>query len=106
MIRSAVTVVPAIMARLRRNCFINEMKVYMLQGMQPAFHFRHADELVEILTEQRRKAFNMDGFVIGNSNPLMVMVVLTDILYKLKKQFRSLATRIDFINDEIQNNLV
>ena len=104
--QSAAIVVPAILARLRRNCFLNEMKVYMLQGLQPSFHFRHADELVEVLEEQKRKAFTLDGFVIGNTNPLMVMVILTDILNKIKKQFRSLALRIDFINDDIHSNLV
>lgn len=43
----------------------------------------------------------MGGFVLGNTNPLMIMVVLTQILNKFKAQFRSLILRIDFINDDI-----
>ena len=49
MLRSTAIVVPAIMQRLRNDCFLNEMKLYILQLLQPSFHFRHADELVEIL---------------------------------------------------------
>lgn len=43
-------------------------------------HFRHADDFVELLEEEKRKAFHLDGFVLGNTNPLMVMVILTEIL--------------------------
>lgn len=106
MLRSTGEVVPAILTRLRRNTFLNEMKLYMLQRLQPSFYFRHADELVEILEEQRRKALKMGGFVLGNTNPMMIMVVLTQILNEFKAQFRSLILRIDFINDDIQNDLV
>ena len=51
LLRSTQIVVPAILKRLRRNCFLNEMKLHMLQKLQPSFLFRHADELVEILED-------------------------------------------------------
>ena len=38
------------------------------------------------------------------SNPLMVLVLTTDILYKLRKQFGGLELRIDFFNQTFQEN--
>jgi len=33
MLRSAHIVVPAVLSRLERNCFLNEMKLYMLKEL-------------------------------------------------------------------------
>ena len=35
------------------------------------------------------------------SNPLLFLVIMTDIIMKIKEQFRSLALRVDFINEQI-----
>ena len=56
----------------------------MLKQLLKAFHFRHADKLVELLEEQKRKALRPEGFVIGNNNPLLIMALLTEILQNLK----------------------
>ena len=40
------------------------------------------------------------------SNPLMVLVLTTDILYKLRLQFKSLELRINFFNDTFQEKFV
>jgi hypothetical protein len=82
------------------------MKLYMLKQLLKAFHFRHADKLVELLEEQKRKALRPEGFVIGNNNPLLIMALLTEILQNLKTQFRSLSLRIDFVHDGIFDDLV
>jgi len=47
-----------------------------------------------------------EGFVVNNTNPLMIAVLLTDILEKMKTQFRSLALRINFILEELHSDLV
>jgi len=39
---------------------------------------------VQILEEQKRKMLTPEGFVINNTNPLMIAVLLTDILYKIQ----------------------
>ena len=80
MLRSTSILLPVILSRLRRKCFLTEMKLYILQKLQFNMHFRHADDFVELLEEEKRKAFHLDGFVLGNTNPLMVMVILTEIL--------------------------
>ena len=43
---------------------------------------------------------------MGNINPLMVMVLVTDILIELQKQFRSLALRIDFVKENLHNDMI
>ena len=40
------------------------------------------------------------------SNPLMVLVLTTDILLNLRKQFRSLELRINFSNETFQQNFL
>ena len=67
--------------------------------------FRHADGLVEIFEYENRKAFHLDGFVLKNTNPLMIMVLATDILTKIKKRFRSLSLRIEFISEQMHEGL-
>jgi len=54
---------------------------------------------VQILEQQKRNMLTPDGFIINNTNPLMITVLLTDILYKIQTQFRSLTLRINFIID-------
>ena len=61
----------------------------------------HADELIEIMEKYKDKIFRREGFVIASTNPLMIMVILTEILQKTKAQFRSLALRIQFILDSL-----
>jgi len=73
--------------------------------LQPSFLFQHADGLVEIFEFMNRKAFNLDGFVINNTNPIMIMVLTTDILSKIKNRFRSLSLRIDFISENLHDSL-
>lgn len=106
MLRSTSVLLPAILLRLRRNCFLTEMKLCIIQRLQYYMHFRHADDFVELLEEEKRKAFHLDGFVLGNTNPLMVMVILTEILNHIKTRFRSLGLRIDFIVEELHSNLI
>ena len=106
MIRSANSVVPSILARFRRENGFNEIMLHALQQMQPSFHFMHADELIEILEEYKDKIFRREGFVIASTNPLMIMVILTEILQKTKEQFRSLALRIQFILDSLHEQLI
>ena len=99
MLRSAHIIVPALMSRLHRKENLNEMKLYALQRMQPSFHFRHADELVEVFEDYIHKALTPEGFLIRSTNPLMIMIQVTDILMHLKSQFRSLSLRITFVLD-------
>ena len=43
--------------------------------------------------------------MVNNTNPLMIMVLTTDILTKIKREFRSLGLRIDFISEHLQESL-
>ena len=48
MLRSSHIIVPAILNQLVNKSGLNEMKLNALQLLQPAFHFRHANEIVSI----------------------------------------------------------
>jgi len=107
LLRTTQIVVPALLAHCeQKELSLNEMKLFILHRLQPGFHFRHADTFVQILEQQKRIMLTPAGFVINNTNPLMIAVLLTDILYKLQSQFRSLALRINFILDELHADLV
>ena len=67
--------------------------------MQPKFHFRHAFQFVQLLEDAKSSIFKANGNLLLMSNPLMVLVLTTDILKKLRKQFRSLELRINFFNE-------
>ena len=71
----------------------------ILQKLQPKFLFKHADILVTILERFKTDAFKASGQITRLSNPLMLLVIMTDVVTQIKKQFRSLALRVDFIND-------
>ena len=43
--------------------------------------------------------------MVKNTNPLMIMVLATDILIKIKKRFRSLCVRVDFISEQMHESL-
>ena len=64
---------------------VNEIKLSLLQRLQPRFHFRHADQLVKILETAKTDAFRPDGGnILRQSNPLMWLVLVTDILTKMR----------------------
>jgi len=107
LLRTAEVVVPAVLLRFEmKELYLNEMKLFILQILQPSFHFRHADAFVQILEHQKRKMLSSDGFVVNNTNPLMIAVLLTDVLYRMQTQFRSLAMRINYIIEELHADLV
>ena len=47
-------------------------------------------------------AFKADGLILKQSNPLMLVVLVTYLMQKMREQFRSLNVRIDFVNDKFQ----
>ena len=60
---------------------VNEVKMSLLQRLQPRFHFKHADQLVQILETAKSEAFKpIVGFILRQSNPLMWQVLTIDIL--------------------------
>ena len=72
----------------------------------PEFHFKHADELIAIF-ETLSKAVNQpNGILLRWSNPLMVMVLSLDILYKVRDQFRSLSLRASAVIDAMQGTFI
>ena len=70
-----------------------------MQRLETRFHFRHADRLVHILEIFKDRAFRTDGNILKQSNPLMVMVLLQDLLIKIRRTFKSLSLRIDFVEE-------
>jgi len=85
MSRSPDSALPAILNSLRKpNATLNEVKLFILQRLKPSLRFKHADELLQLLEEQMGNALQADGFVVNNTNPLMVIVLMTDILYNMK----------------------
>jgi hypothetical protein len=58
LLRSANVTVPIILASLRsKESITSEIKLSLLQILQPSFLFKHADGLVEIFEFMNRKAF-------------------------------------------------
>ena len=91
LLECAAIVVPPLILKLRKSKFYQlEVLLNMIQRLLPEFHFKHADELIAIF-ETLSKAVNQpNGILLRWSNPLMVMVLSLDILYKVRDQFRSL----------------
>ena len=63
---------------------VTEVKLSLLQRLQPRFHFRHADQLVHILEIAKTEDLKPEGNVLRQSNPLMWLVLTTDILMKMR----------------------
>ena len=58
----------------------------LVQKMQPDFHYKHAEAFVSMAESFAKKETSRFDFdvIISWSNPLMVLVLSVDILYKLK----------------------
>lgn len=107
LLRSTGLIVPIILSKMHKDATqVNEIKLSLLQRLQPRFHFRHADQLVQILETAKSEAFKPEGNILRSSNPLMWLVLTTDILMKLKDQFRSLTLRVNFVNEQIQEKFI
>ena len=61
--------------------------------------------MVAILEQFINSAFKVDGIILKQSNPLMLVVLVTYLMHKIRKQFRSLNVRIDFVNDKFQETV-
>lgn len=72
----------------------------------PEFNFRNADELLAIFESLEEAAMKPDGVALRWSNPLMVMVLSLDILYVIKKQFRSLTLRVNDVIDKVRSSFI
>ena len=100
MLRSTGLVVPILLSKMQKDpSEVNEVKLSLLQRLQPNFHFKHADLLVHILETVKNDAFKPEGSIIQLSNPLMWFVLITDILKNMSDQFRSLDLRINFVRE-------
>ena len=85
LLRSTGTVVPIILSKMQKDpSQVNEINMSLLQRLQPRFHFRHADQLVHLLEYAKSEAFKPDGNMLRFSNPLMWLVLTTDILMKMR----------------------
>ena len=95
-------VVPIILGKLEKDSkFVNEVHLSLLQQLMPRFQFKHADRLVYILEIVKNQHLKSDGNIIKHSNPIMNLVIMIDLMQKMREQFSSLALRIDFINETI-----
>jgi len=65
--------------------------------MQPKFYFKHAELFISVIEKSSNDGFKLNGNLLRSTNPLMLFVLITDLIMKLKLQFRSLALRIDFV---------
>ena len=64
----------------------------------PSFNFTHAEQFVTNIEHLVPKV-NDEGALLRWSNPLMVMVLSLDVLYKIKDSFRSLSIRVSSVTD-------
>lgn len=107
LLRSTEQVVPIILTKMQNDATaVNEIQLSILQRLQPRFHFRHADRFVQIIETAKSDAFQPDGNILRQSNPLMWLVLTIDLLMKLRRQFRSLALRINFVSEQIQEKFI
>ena len=67
---------------------------------------KHAELLIQLLEKATADGFKSDGNIMRATNPLMLFVLTTDIMLKLKERFRSLAFRIDFIYSKFEEKFV
>jgi len=86
LLRCTAVVVPPILAKIQKDpSQFNEIQLSLLQRLQPKFHFKHAFLFVQLLEDTKSSIFKAYGNLLLMSNPLMVLVLTTDILCKLKK---------------------
>ena len=73
--------------------------------MLPSFLFTHAEQLVSILEKLEGKITD-EAALLRWSNPLMVMVLSLDVLYKIRDSFRSLSIRVNSVTDQITSTYI
>ena len=107
LLQTAAIVVPVVIEKLRKGKFYQlEVLMNLFQRLQPEFHFKHADEFVAIFETLTDAVNQPNGVLLRWSNPLMVMVLSLDVLYKLKDQFRSLALRANAVCDKMRKTFI
>ena len=80
--RAVATIVPPLLSKISKDpSNFNEVHLWLLLQLQPKFHFKHAFTFIELLEENdvKNKLFQQDGLMLKMSNPLMVLVLATDI---------------------------
>ena len=63
--RSTGLVVPILLSKMQKDpTEVSEVKLSLLQRLQPNFHFKHADLLVHILETVKNDAFKPEGSIL------------------------------------------
>ena len=78
-----------------------ELYFTILLSLQPDFLFIHAENLLEFLENFVKDIHKAK--TIPWSNPLMVMVLTLDLLYKIDVQFNSLTLRVNDLSDRVKD---
>ena len=78
-----------------------EVNMTVIQHLQPSFQFNHAEVFVDNLERLLDRA--EDNAFLAWSNPLMVMVLTLDVLFKLRGNHGSLSLRINSACDKIKD---
>ena len=107
LLQCAAKVVPPVIKKLRDSKFSQlEILLTLLQKLQPEFHFKHADDLIAIFETLQQAVKKPNGIILRWSNPLMVMVMSLDLIYKVRDQFRSLSLRAAAISDNMRETFI
>ena len=100
MVRSTGTLVPILLNRIQKDFSeVNEANMALLQTMIARFHFKHADTLLNVLSDYASRNLNRnaveDSLILKASNPLMLLVLIMDILDGVRGRFRSLSLKVN-----------
>ena len=95
-------VVPTLLSALQKESYVNmEANMTVVQHLQPSLQFNHAEIFVDNLERLVEKI--EDNAFLAWSNPLMVMVLTLDVLYKLRNNHGSLSLRINSVVDQLKD---
>ena len=99
---TAADVVPPVIQAIERENPA-EIYLYLVQILQPEFHFKHAESFVAAIQSHQENGFEK---LVKSTNPILTMVVIFEILIKLKSQYRSLSLRISSLLDDTEEHFV
>ena len=98
LLQMADQVLPSLLSALQKESYVNmETNMTVVQHLVPSFQFNHAEVIVDNL-ERLMEKIEQNAFLAW-SNPLMVMVLTLDVLFKLRGSHGSLSLRINSVCD-------
>ena len=102
LLQSSGQVVKTLLMRLEKDNYAQlEAYLMIVQYLQPEFHFDHAEKFVSVIEGLKAAVLRPKGVMLKWSNPLMIMVLLADVLEKIRLEFSSLNLRVVLVKGEL-----